>query len=212
MVLGLRIDNCLTFKDHIDILCRNVSYKLHALRKIRKYLTPDKAKVLYNAFINSQFSYASIIWMFCRKTDYLKMKKIQYKALKIVFNSNESLEDLLLHSDEIPIHQQQLRQLTTEIYKNLTDLSPKFIKLFFTAKKLPYSLRNRHILNLPSARTTYYGTNSILFRACQVWNNLPLSIKQSQSLLEFKTNIKTLRNIECLCKIYKILAGRVGFC
>ena len=51
MVLGLRIDNCLTFKDHIDILCRNVSYKLHALRKIRKYLTPDKAKVLYNAFI-----------------------------------------------------------------------------------------------------------------------------------------------------------------
>ena len=81
MVLGLRIDNCLTFKDHIDILCRNVSYKLHALRKIRKYLTPDKAKVLYNAFINSQFSYASIIWMFCKKTDYLKMEKIQYKAL-----------------------------------------------------------------------------------------------------------------------------------
>ena len=204
MVLGLRIDNCLTFKDHIDILCRNVSYKLHALRKIRKYLTPDKAKVLYNAFINSQFSYASIIWMFCRKTDYLKMKKIQYKALKIVFNSNESLEDPLLHSTEVSIYQKQLRQLTTEIYKSLTDLSPEFIKPFFTVKELPYNLRNGHILNLPSARTTYYGTNSILFRACQVWNNLPLSIKQSQSLLEFKTNIKTLRNIECLYKICKI--------
>ena len=87
ILLGLTIDNCLTFKDHIDTLCRNASYKLHALRRIRKYLTPDKAKVLYNAFINSQFSYASIIWMFCRKTDYLKMGKIQYKALKIVFNS-----------------------------------------------------------------------------------------------------------------------------
>ena len=94
ILLGLTIDNCLTFKDHIDTLCRNASYKLHALRRIRKYLTPDKAKVLYNALINSQFSYASIIWMFCRKTDYLKMEKIQYKALKIVFNSNESLEDL----------------------------------------------------------------------------------------------------------------------
>ena len=94
ILLGLTIDNCLTFKDHIDTLCRNASYKLHALRRIRKYLTPDKAKVLYNAFINSQFSYASIIWMFCRKTDYLKMEKIQYKALKIVFNRNESLEDL----------------------------------------------------------------------------------------------------------------------
>ena len=53
ILLGLTIDNCLTFKDHIDTLFRNVSYKLHALRRIRKYLTPDKAKVLYNTFINS---------------------------------------------------------------------------------------------------------------------------------------------------------------
>ena len=150
MLLGLTIDNCLNFKDHIDTLCRNASYKLHAFPRIRKYLTPVKAKVLFNALINSQFSYASIIWMFCRKTDYLKMEKIQYKALKIVFNSNESLEDLLLHSDEVSIHQKQLRQLTTEIYKSLTDLSLEFIKPFFTVTELPYNLRNGHILNLPS--------------------------------------------------------------
>ena len=61
ILLGLTIDNCLTFKDHNDTLYRNARYKLHVLRIIRKYLTPDKAKVLYNAFINSQFSYASII-------------------------------------------------------------------------------------------------------------------------------------------------------
>ena len=71
ILLGLTIDNCLTFKDNIETLCRNGSYKLHALRRIRKDLTPDKARLLYNAFINSQFSYTSIIWMFCRKTDYL---------------------------------------------------------------------------------------------------------------------------------------------
>ena len=109
MLLGLAIDNCLTFKDHIDSLCRNASYKFHALRRIRKYLTSDQAKVLHNAFINSQFSYASIIWMFCRKTDHLKMEKIHYKALKIVFNSNESLEDLFLYSNEVSIRQKQLR-------------------------------------------------------------------------------------------------------
>ena len=120
------------------------------------------------------------------------------------YSQHRSFEDLLLHSNEVSIHQKHLRQLATEIYKSLTDLSPEFIKPFFTVKELPYNLRNGHILNLPSARTTYYGTNSILFRACQVWNNLPLSIKQSQSLLEFKPNIKTLRRIECLCKICKI--------
>ena len=50
MLLGLTIDNCLTFKDHIDTLCRSASYKLRALRRIRKYLTPDKGKVLYTLF------------------------------------------------------------------------------------------------------------------------------------------------------------------
>ena len=73
--------------------------------------------------------------MFCRKTDYLKMDKIQYKALKTVFNSNESLEDLFLRSDEVSIYQKQLRQFTTEIRQSLTDLSPELIKPFFTVKK-----------------------------------------------------------------------------
>ena len=104
--------------------------------------------------------------------------------------------------------------MATEIYKSLTDLTPEFIKPFFTVKELPYNLRNGHILNLPSVRTTYYSTNSIIFRTCQVWNNLPLSMKQSQSLLEFETNIKTVRNMSVYVryvKYGKILAGRVGF-
>ena len=77
------------------------------------------------------------------------------------------------------IYQKQFYQLTTEIYKSLTYLSPEFIKPFFTIKEIPYNLHNRHILNLTSARNMFYGTSSILFRACQVWNNLPLSMKQS---------------------------------
>ena len=36
-----------------------------------------------------------MIWMFCHKQDYLKIAKIQYKSLKIVYNSNESYEELL---------------------------------------------------------------------------------------------------------------------
>ena len=53
VLLGLTIDNRLTFKDHVDMLCSTANYKLHALRRIRKYLTLEKAKLLYIAFINS---------------------------------------------------------------------------------------------------------------------------------------------------------------
>ena len=60
-LLGITIDNMLTFNEHINNLCRNASYKLYALRRIRKYLTQDQVKLLYDAFIYSQFNYAPII-------------------------------------------------------------------------------------------------------------------------------------------------------
>ena len=49
VLLSLTIDNRLTFKNHINILDRRVSFKLHALRRIRKYLTTDRVKLRYNA-------------------------------------------------------------------------------------------------------------------------------------------------------------------
>ena len=172
ILLGLTIDNRLTFKDHINILLRRASFKLHALRTIRKYLTAVKARLLYNAFINSQFNYASIIWMFCHKQE-----KIQYKALEIVYNSNESYEELLLRHNEVSIHQKQLRILAAEVFKSFSDINPDFMKSYFKIKEIPYCLRNGNFLKIPSTRSKCYGTNSIVFQACLVWNKLPLSVK-----------------------------------
>ena len=95
------------------MLCPRANYKLHALRRIRKYLTLEKSKLLYNAFLNNQFKNISIILMFCRKQDYLEVEEIHYKALKIVYNSNE---ELLISNNEVFIHQKQLRALATDIY------------------------------------------------------------------------------------------------
>ena len=53
VLLGLTINNRLTFKNHVDMLCSTANYELHALRKIRKYLTLEKTKLLYKPFINS---------------------------------------------------------------------------------------------------------------------------------------------------------------
>ena len=139
--------------------------------------------------------------MFCHKQDYLKISKMRYKGLKIVYNSNESYEELLILNNEVSIHQKQLRILATEVFKSLADLNPDFMKSYFTIKEIPYCLRNGNFLKIPSARSTRYGTNSILFRACLVWNKLPLSVKQSQSLIEFKSKIKVLKKINCSCKI-----------
>ena len=136
--------------------------------------------------------------MFCRKKDYLK---IQYKALKVIYNTCESYVELLTRSDAVSIHQKHLRALATDIYKSLADINPDFMKPYFKIKEMPYNLRNGYALKLPSTNSTYYGINSIRFRTCLLWNQLSLSIKQSQLLHEFRSKTKILRNVVCTCKI-----------
>ena len=59
-LLGITIDKALNLKKHIENLYRTAQYKLHALGRIRKYLTLDKARLLGNYFIDSQFNYAPL--------------------------------------------------------------------------------------------------------------------------------------------------------
>ena len=108
ILLGITIDNKLVFKKHIENLCRTAQYKLHALTRIRKYLTLDKAILLGNTFINSQLNYARIIWMFCRKTLYHKIEKNHHRTLKVIYQSEESYQNLLLESNSVSIHQRHM--------------------------------------------------------------------------------------------------------
>ena len=44
LLLGITIDKKLTFKQHIENLCRKEQYKLHALRRIRKVLAIEDVR------------------------------------------------------------------------------------------------------------------------------------------------------------------------
>ena len=58
---GIAIDKKLTFKQHVQNLCRKAQYELHALRRMRKFLTTEKAKILDTVFLDSQFNYALLL-------------------------------------------------------------------------------------------------------------------------------------------------------
>ena len=67
ILLGIAIDNKLVFKEDSENLCRTGQYKIHALTRIRKYLTLGKVILLGNTLIKSLFNYAPLMSMFCRK-------------------------------------------------------------------------------------------------------------------------------------------------
>ena len=174
-LLGIVIDNQLKFNKHIENLCKKASFKLHALRRIRKFLTVEKARILANAFINSQFNYAPLIWMFSSKTAINKILKIHYRTLQVVYSEyHKPYEELLQIDDDISIHQKHLRILALEVCKSIMHFNPEFMWHCFNTNPIPNNLRKGSRLLIPTAKSVNFGTNSITFRGSLLWNNLPL--------------------------------------
>ena len=201
-LLGITIDYDLKFKKHINELCRKASYKLHALQRIRRYLSVDKAKLLANAFIDSQFKYASLIWMFVGKTLINKICKIHHRTLQVVYDDfNKSYDELLELNNDLSIHQRHLRYLAIEVFKSIMHLNPQFMWSYFEEKPMPYNLRDGSKLVLPKTKSSRFGINSLQFRGSVLWNNLPVSLKNCQILNEFKRELKNLGKIHCTCLV-----------
>ena len=55
-LLGVTIDNDLKFDKHISNLCLKANRKLSALRRMGRYLSFEKKRILYKSFVESQFN------------------------------------------------------------------------------------------------------------------------------------------------------------
>ena len=66
-LLGITIDNKLNFTEHISAICKKVSLKLHALARISKLMSTVKLRTKMKTFIESQFGYCPLVWMFHSK-------------------------------------------------------------------------------------------------------------------------------------------------
>ena len=82
-------------------------------KKVYHYRKSQEDKILGNAFLDSQFIYALLLWVFCRKTLRSKIDKIHHKTLKVIYESNDTYDNLLLLSNTVSVH--YLRFLITEI-------------------------------------------------------------------------------------------------
>ena len=75
-----------------------------------------QAKTFASSFLNSQFSYCAILWMFCSKKSKLRLENIHKRTWTVVYNEYEkNYKDLLADHDDISIHQKHLQFLATEV-------------------------------------------------------------------------------------------------
>ena len=83
----------------------------------------DKLQLLMKAFIESQFSYCPLVWMFHSRALNNRINHLHERALRLDYKDNNSSFVELLHKDgSFSIHDRALQKLATELYKLKHDL------------------------------------------------------------------------------------------
>ena len=118
-LLGVTFDNDFSCITHVKNMCKKASKKLHALYRVCKYITLYQRRTIMKAFIESQFGYCSLVWIFHgNRTLNNTMNNIQERALCLVYTDYSSSYDQLLAKDgSYRIHHRNLQRLVIEIYK-----------------------------------------------------------------------------------------------
>ena len=106
--------------------------KVTTLARVAKILPFNKRRLLFKAFIESQFSHCPLVWMFCSRTINSKINKLHYRALRIVYRDDVStFEELLLRDGSVTVHHKNLQFLAMEMFKVDKGLAPSFMTNIF---------------------------------------------------------------------------------
>ena len=85
--LLITIDNKLTFKSRIKILCKKAPQKIGALSSLLNHLNYFQKRLIFSSKTKSQFNYCPFIVMFCSRTSNNMINKIHERALRLILNT-----------------------------------------------------------------------------------------------------------------------------
>ena len=107
-LLGILIDRDLKFDEYVLLQCKKAGKKLTALIRISKFMTFGQRRNIMKAFIESQFGYCPLVWMFCGRQTNARINHIHERALRGVCNDEISpFEELLGRDKSETIHRKK---------------------------------------------------------------------------------------------------------
>ena len=142
---------------------------MYALARLAKFLSFHRKRVLLKAFIESQFSYCPLVWMFCSRKMNRKINHIHERALRLVYDDYESsFQELLTKDNTVTIHHRNIQYVAIEMYKIIHNLCPPIMnELVVGQNNLPGKSNTSFIK--PKVNTVYYGDNSFRNFGPRVW-------------------------------------------
>ena len=131
-LLGVVLDNKLNFSKHVKLMCPETTSRIGTLTRMRKLVTEKTKLLLSKSVILSGLNYCSTVRFFITASDKRKLKRMQEKGLRTVFNDNASSYESLLKKATLPtLCNRRLQVLTILMLKVKNGMSPDYISELF---------------------------------------------------------------------------------
>ena len=171
-LLGVHIDNKLTFRMYLIKKLKQANSKLAVIKRNKGFISSCQIKILLSSFVHSQLAYAPLVWMFHNKDLHNKINRVHERALRILYEDDiSSFSELLQKDGSFTVHERNIQTLLMEMFKAKHNLEPALLKYIFTEHKYsgPVLRKDKHFLR-PKVRTLRYGERSLQNFGAIIWN------------------------------------------
>ena len=111
------------FHQHVSILCRKAGARLRILQRLSSYIDEHYRMTIFRSFV--LINYCSLVWNFCEAAHTSKMERIQFRALKYIYNDGStSYEELLARANLPTLELHRKREILVEVFKSVDNISP----------------------------------------------------------------------------------------
>lgn len=189
-LLGLEVDETLSFSFHIFQLQKKIVSFMFALKRIRPLISEKTALTLYFAYINSRFCYMNAIWASIPKYLMDSLEIVQRKALRIVFCKDRMCSRTELYSEKIlPVSLQCKLSSAILTFKMINNSAKINFSIEYANQRHSHATRNANNILIPST-ATQLGASNFFVRAFKIFNEIPIEIKKFVSLSIFKSKYR----------------------
>ena len=192
--LGVIFDSDLSLKNHISNVCQSSFYHIRQLRQIRPCLDLNSTTIIANSLVSTKLDYCNSLYYGLPESSITRLQRVQNSLARVVHPSvkrHHHISPVLKKLHWLPIHQRIIHKIATITYKTLHNHQPSYLHNLIThvttsgRRSSDQSLLETHRI------TSSNGRHSFLYAAPTIWNSLPLSLRQSSSILSFRSGLKT---------------------
>ena len=181
-VLGVTIDNNLSWTSHLSVLSKTVSKKVYMLTKIKHFLNLHARKLFFHAHIQSIIDYASTVWDSASANTIKHLNSLHKRALKLVLLKSNSLTFAdYKRLDILPLKYRLQYNKGVMMHKIISGCAPSSLISSF---KLSHSHHSRKLYVQIPRIDLFKG--SLTYSGAILWNSLPDSLRTCASLISFK--------------------------